>query len=138
VVRFAVLLTVSWLFCIYQLVTKQVGRAKRIKQVLDEATAPKVVVVMPCYREEPAVLIKAIDSVVDCDYPPACINVFLSFDGEQEDELYLNTMETLGVLLTMESYPRKHRRRVQGLPGHHLAVPPRWQAALPEVHLPAD
>ena len=52
---FAVLLTVPWLFCIYQLVTKQLGRTKRIRQVLDDATAPKVVVVMPCYREEPAV-----------------------------------------------------------------------------------
>ena len=43
---------------------------------------------------------------MDCDYPSACIHVFLSFDGEQEDELYLNTIETLGVPLTMESYPR--------------------------------
>lgn len=103
---FAILLTVPWLFCIYQLVTNQLGRTKRIKQVLDDVTAPKVVVVMPCYREEPEVLIKAIDSVVDCDYPAACIHVFLSFDGEQEDELYLNTIDHLGVPLTMESYPK--------------------------------
>ncbi|KAL6354625.1 hypothetical protein LRP88_11969 [Fusarium phalaenopsidis] len=103
---FAILLTVPWLFCIYQLVTNQLGRTKRIKQVLDDVTAPKVVVVMPCYREEPEVLIKAINSVVDCDYPAACIHVFLSFDGEQEDELYLNTIDHLGVSLTMESYPK--------------------------------
>ncbi|KAJ4205108.1 hypothetical protein NW767_003899 [Fusarium falciforme] len=103
---FAILLTVPWLFCIYQLVTNQLGRTKRVKQVLDDVTAPKVVVVMPCYREEPEVLIKAINSVVDCDYPAACIHVFLSFDGEQEDELYLNTIDHLGVSLTMESYPK--------------------------------
>ena len=103
---FAILLTVPWLFCIYQLVTNQLGRTKRIRQVLDDATAPKVVVVMPCYREEPGILIKAINSVVDCDYPPACIHVFLSFDGEHEDELYLSTIEKLGVPLAMGTYPK--------------------------------
>ncbi|ORY58070.1 chitin synthase D [Pseudomassariella vexata] len=103
---FAGLLTVPWLFCIYQLVTHQLGRTKRVKQALDEVSAPKVVIVMPCYKEEPDVLITAINSVVDCDYPPSCIHVFLSFDGDQEDELYLNTIEKLGVPLTLESYPK--------------------------------
>ena len=102
---FAILLTVPWLFCIYQLVTNQLGRTKRIKRVLDDATAPKVVVVMPCYREEPDLLVKAVNSVVDCDYPPACIHVFLSFDGEKVDELYLNTINRLGVPTTMSTYP---------------------------------
>ncbi|OIW32134.1 class VII chitin synthase [Coniochaeta ligniaria NRRL 30616] len=103
---FAGLLTVPWLFCVYQIVTHQLGRTKRIKQILDEVSAPKVVIVMPCYREEPEVLITAINSVVDCDYPPSCIHVFLSFDGDQEDELYLNTIENLGVPLTLETYPK--------------------------------
>ncbi|POS79149.1 chitin synthase-6 [Diaporthe helianthi] len=103
---FAGLLTIPWLFCVYQLVTHQLGRTKRIKQLLDEDSAPKVVIVMPCYKEEPDVLITAIDSVVDGDYPPSCIHVFLSFDGDQEDELYLTTIERLGVPLTLESYPK--------------------------------
>ncbi|CAK7268410.1 hypothetical protein SEPCBS57363_003077 [Sporothrix epigloea] len=102
---FAGLLTIPWLFCVYQIVTHQLGRTKRIKQVLDEVSAPKVVVIMPCYKEEPDILIAAINSVVDCDYPPSCIHAFLSFDGDQEDELYLNTIEKLGVPLTLESYP---------------------------------
>lgn len=103
---FAGLLTVPWLFCVYQIVTHQLGRTKRIKQILDEVSAPKVVIVMPCYKEEPEVLITAINSVVECDYPPSCIHVFLSFDGDQEDELYLNTIEKLGVPLTLETYPK--------------------------------
>ncbi|RKF56569.1 Chitin synthase D [Erysiphe neolycopersici] len=103
---FAVLLTVPWLFCVYQLVTHHLGRTKRIKEVLDEHSAPKVVIVMPCYKEEPDVLVTAINSVVDCDYPPSCIHVFLSFDGDQEDELYLNTIEKLGVPLSLDSYPK--------------------------------
>jgi chitin synthase len=103
---FAALLTVPWLFCVFQLVTHQLGRTKRIKQVLDEHSAPKVVIVMPCYKEEPDILVRSIDSVVDCDYPPSCIHVFLSFDGDQEDELYLNTIEKLGVPLSLESYPK--------------------------------
>ncbi|KAI2780795.1 glycosyltransferase family 2 protein [Daldinia loculata] len=103
---FAGLLTVPWLFCVYQLVTHQLGRRKRVKEVLDEVSAPKVVIVMPCYKEDPEVLVTAINSVVDCDYPPSCIHVFLSFDGDQEDELYLNTIEKLGVPLTLESYPK--------------------------------
>lgn len=103
---FAGLLTIPWLFCVYQIVTHQLGRTKRIKQILDEVSAPKVVIVMPCYKEEPDILVTAINSVVDCDYPPSCIHVFLSFDGDQEDELYLNTIEKLGVPLTLESYPK--------------------------------
>jgi chitin synthase len=103
---FAVLLTVPWLFCVFQLVTHQLGRTKRIKEVLDEQSAPKVVIVMPCYREEPDILVTAIDSVVDCDYPPTCVHVFLSFDGDQEDELYLNTIEKLGVPLSLDTYPK--------------------------------
>ncbi|KAM3526709.1 hypothetical protein NHJ13051_003328 [Beauveria bassiana] len=103
---FAILLTVPWLFCIYQLVTNQLGRTKRIKLVLDDVTAPKVVIVMPCYREEPDVLVTAINSVVDCDYPAACIHVFLSFDGDQQDELYLNTIAKLGVPESTGLYPR--------------------------------
>jgi chitin synthase len=103
---FAGLLTVPWLFCVFQLVTHQLGRTKRIKEVLDEQSAPKVVIVMPCYKEEPDVLVTAIDSVVDCDYPPSCIHIFLSFDGDQEDELYLNTIEKLGVPLSLDTYPK--------------------------------
>ncbi|KAG0649198.1 Chitin-UDP acetyl-glucosaminyl transferase D [Hyphodiscus hymeniophilus] len=103
---FAFLLTIPWLFCIYQLVTHSLGRTKRIKNILDENSAPKVVIVMPCYKEKTEILVKAVDSVVDCDYPPSCIHVFLSFDGDQEDELYLNTIEKLGVPLSLDTYPK--------------------------------
>lgn len=103
---FAGLLTIPWLFCVYQLVTKGLGRKKKIKHTLDETSAPKTVIVMPVYKEAPETLVTAIDSVVDCDYPPSCLHVFLSFDGDQEDELYLKTIEKLGVPLTLESYPK--------------------------------
>ena len=103
---FSGLLIIPWLFCVYQLVVNSLGRTKRIKTALDEDSAPKTVIVMPCYKEEPDVLLTAIDSVVDCDYPPSCLHVFLSFDGDQEDELYLKTIEKLGVPLTLESYPK--------------------------------
>jgi len=103
---FAGLLIIPWLFCVYQMVVNNLGRTKRIKTVLDEESAPKTVIVMPCYKEDPDVLVTAIDSVVDCDYPPSCLHVFLSFDGDQEDELYLRTIEKLGVPLTLETYPK--------------------------------
>lgn len=103
---FAGLLTVPWLFCVFQIVTHSIGRQKRIKHVLDENSAPKVVIVMPCYKEVPDVLLRTIDSIVDCEYPPSCMHVFLSFDGEQEDELYLNTIEKVGVPLTLDTYPK--------------------------------
>ncbi|EON63602.1 hypothetical protein W97_02830 [Coniosporium apollinis CBS 100218] len=103
---FAGLLTIPWLFCVYQLVTHSLGRTKRIKTVLDESSAPKVVIVMPCYKEIPEILLRTVDSLVDCEYPPSCLHVFLSFDGDQEDELYLNTIEKLGVPLTLDTYPR--------------------------------
>jgi chitin synthase len=103
---FASLLTIPWLFCVYQLVTHSIGRTKRIKTVLDELSAPKVVIVMPCYKEIPDILLRTVDSIVDCEYPPSCLHVFLSFDGDQEDELYLNTIEKLGVPLTLDTYPK--------------------------------
>ncbi|KAF2846643.1 glycosyltransferase family 2 protein [Plenodomus tracheiphilus IPT5] len=103
---FAGLLTIPWLFCVYQLVTHSVGRTRRIKSVLDEASAPKVVIIMPCYKEIPEILLRTCDSLVDCEYPPSCLHIFLSFDGDQEDELYLNTIEKLGVPLTLDSYPK--------------------------------
>ena len=103
---FAGLLIIPWLFCVFQLVVNNLGRNKRITTALDEDSAPKTVIVMPCYKEEPDILLTAIDSVVDCDYPPSCLHVFLSFDGDQEDELYLKTIEKLGVPLTLQSYPK--------------------------------
>lgn len=103
---FAGLLTIPWLFCVYQLVTHNLGRKKRIRHVLDEVSAPKVVIVMPCYKEKPDILLRTVDSLVDCEYPPSCLHIFLSFDGDQEDELFLNTIEKLGVPLTLESYPK--------------------------------
>lgn len=102
---FAGLLTIPWLFCVYQLVTNSLGRHRRIKSVLDESSAPKVVIVMPVYKEIPEVLLTAIDSIVDGDYPPSCLHIFLSFDGDEEDELYLKTIESLGVPLSLDSYP---------------------------------
>ncbi|GFF26653.1 chitin synthase D [Aspergillus lentulus] len=79
---------------------------KRIKQVLDDRTAPKTVVVMPVYKEAPETLIRAIDSVVDCDYPANCIHVFLSYDGCLIDESYLRVIDHLGIPITLESYPQ--------------------------------
>lgn len=102
---FAVLLIVPWLFCVYRLVTNSLGRTKQIHEVLDETTAPKTVVVMPVYQEEPHVLMTAVNSVVDCDYPPSCIHVFLSYDGDQVDESYLKVAEQLGIPLNLSSYP---------------------------------
>ncbi|GIZ37223.1 hypothetical protein CKM354_000067700 [Cercospora kikuchii] len=103
---FAGLLTIPWLLCVYQLVTHNVGRQKRIKTVLDEHSAPKVVIVMPCYNEKPEVLLTTVDSIVDCEYPPSCMHVFLSFDGEKENELFSKTIDRLGVPITLEHYPK--------------------------------
>ncbi|PNS16983.1 hypothetical protein CAC42_4947 [Sphaceloma murrayae] len=103
---FAGLLTIPWLICVFQLVTHSVGRTRRIKHVLNERTAPKVVIVMPCYKEVPEILLRTVDSLVDCEYPPSCLHIFLSFDGDQEDDLYLNTIEKLGVPMTLKTYPK--------------------------------
>lgn len=103
---FAGLLTIPWLLCVYQLVTRNMGRESRIKTVLDEYNAPKIVIIMPCYNEEPAVLLRTVDSIVDCEYPPSCMHIFLSFDGDQEGELFLHTIEKLGVPIALERYPK--------------------------------
>ncbi|GAB0133595.1 hypothetical protein EsDP_00002001 [Epichloe bromicola] len=102
---FALLLTIPWLFCIYQLVTTHLGRKKRMKRVLDDFSAPKVVVVMPCYHEELEVLTSAIDSVVQCEYPATCTHLFLSFDSEEVDDLYERTLRHLGVSNDADFHP---------------------------------
>ncbi|KAJ9614666.1 hypothetical protein H2200_002803 [Cladophialophora chaetospira] len=103
---FAAMLVIPWLFCIYRVVLVPLGRAKRVKYPLDERTAPKVVVVMPVYKEPPDTLWTALNSVVSCDYPAACIHVFVSFDGDNIDELYLKTIERLGVPITLKTFPK--------------------------------
>lgn len=97
---------VPFLFCVYRLVTNSLGRESKIKHLFDERTAPKVVIVMPVYKEDPAVLIKAVDSVVHCDYPSSCIHVFLSYDGGLVDEPYLRVIHHLGIPLSLRTYPR--------------------------------
>lgn len=103
---FTILLIGPWLFCVYRLVTHSLGRTRRIKEVLDDRTAPKTVVVMPVYKEAPEVLIKAVDSVVDCDYPAYCIHVFLSWDGGAVDESYLRVIQHLGIPISLNTYPQ--------------------------------
>ncbi|KAJ5664034.1 hypothetical protein N7507_004765 [Penicillium longicatenatum] len=103
---FSALLIGPWSFCVYRLVTHSLGRSKRIKEVLDDRTAPKTVVVMPVYKEDATVLIKAIDSVVDCDYPASCIHVFLSWDGDTVDEPYLQVIQYLGIPISLKVYPQ--------------------------------
>jgi chitin synthase len=103
---FAVLLVIPWMMCVYRLTTTSLGRRKQIKHNLNEKTAPKTVVVMPVYKEHPDVLLLAINSVVNCEYPPACIHVFLSFDGDDIDELFLTTVDRLGVPVTMKDFPQ--------------------------------
>ena len=94
---FSALLAVPWLFCIFQLIVHNVGRQPRMTRRLDDNRAPKCVVVMPCYKEDPDVLLTAINSIVGCDYPSKCLHIFLSFDGDQVDELYKATLSRLGI-----------------------------------------
>ncbi|RAL66125.1 hypothetical protein DID88_005796 [Monilinia fructigena] len=103
---FAALLTIPWLFCVYQIVTHSLGRTKRIKQVLDEHSAPKVVIVMPCYKEEPDIFGDGYRFHRGLRLPTLLYPRLLSFDGDQEDELYLKTIEALGVPLSLDSYPK--------------------------------
>ena len=103
---FAGLLILPFILCVYRLVTNSLGRTRRVKQALDDRSAPKTVIVMPVYKEEPETLLNAIDSVVDCDYPANCIHVFLSYDGGNVDEAYLRVIRHLGIPITLKSYPQ--------------------------------
>lgn len=108
---FAGLITIPWYFCLYQLIVKHVGRKQRIKDLVNERTAPKTVIVMPCYNEKPEVLMATIDSIVGCDYPASCMHVFLSFDGEATTLDYFSLIQSLGVplntvMMDNGSYPK--------------------------------
>lgn len=103
---FACLLTIPWLFCVYRVIIVPLGRKKRMKHTLNEHSAPKIVVVMPVYKEPPDSLWTALSSVLASDYPSACIHVFVSFDGDSIDELYLKTIDRLGVPVTLKEFPK--------------------------------
>lgn len=60
---------------------------------------------MPCYNEETDVLLRTIESIVGCNYPSSCLHIYLSFDGDKVDDLYLNTIDKLGIPLTLSTYP---------------------------------
>ncbi|KAL2397556.1 Chitin synthase D [Exophiala dermatitidis] len=111
---FAAMLIVPWLFCVYRIVIIPLGRKRLINHPLDERSAPKVVVVIPVYKEPPDTLWAALNSVVRCDYPPACIHVFLSFDGDTIDELYLKTIDRLGIPITLKDFPKSIDVAFQG------------------------
>ena len=100
---FAAILIVPWLLCIYQLIIHWLGKTKGVEFLMDDHSAPKVVVVMPCYKESPQVLLRTVESLTECHYPKSCLHVFLSFDGEDEDGLYLETIRRLGVPLVRSS-----------------------------------
>lgn len=72
------------------------------------------VIILPCYNEKPEILLRTVDSIVQCDYPPSCIHIFLSFDGDAENELYMNTIEKLGVPLGPDHFPRSSNISYQG------------------------
>lgn len=103
---FAAMLIVPWLLCVYRIVIIPLGRKRLVSYILDERIAPKVVVVIPVYKEPPDSLWAALNSVVRGDYPPACIHVFLSFDGDSIDELYLKTIDRLGIPVTLKDFPK--------------------------------
>ena len=102
---FAGLLIIPWLADVYQHVTSHLGRGGRVKEELNEFNAPKVVVVMPVYKEESKVLFAAVNSIADSDYPNCNIHIFLSFDGDAVDELYLSFIDKLNIPITMTKFP---------------------------------
>lgn len=103
---FAMVLTVPWLLSVHQLLVQSVSCNGKAMKALDESMAPKLVVVIPCYKEIPEILVRTMDSIVDSDYPHSSIHIFLSFDDDQEDDRYLGVLERLGVVLVRQrGYP---------------------------------
>jgi chitin synthase len=94
---FGVLLMIPWFICQYRLIMTPLGRNKRVWWRLHDVTAPKILIVIPIYKENPESLWNALVSVVESDYPVGAIHLFLSFDGEDLDELYLSTLVRLGI-----------------------------------------
>lgn len=73
-----------------------IKRAKiRVKKRLVKNRIPQIIVVMPIYNEEPDALTRAVQSVVDAVYPSRSMAVYLSFDNDEESELYLHLMNFL-------------------------------------------
>ncbi|KAK9462285.1 chitin synthase-domain-containing protein, partial [Lipomyces oligophaga] len=104
-IAFSILLAVPWCLCLLHLVRQEFFKKKKLREPLTEETAPKVVVIMPCYHEIPSVLMKAIDSACEANYPKSCLHLYVSFDGADIDDLYLSTLTSLGIPVPLPEYP---------------------------------
>lgn len=75
---------------------KTIRRAKRrVKKRIRKNRIANMIVVMPIYNEEPEALVTAVQSIVDSVYPSYAIAVYLSFDSDEQSELFLYLMKFL-------------------------------------------
>ncbi|KAK6438970.1 hypothetical protein LTR95_004834 [Oleoguttula sp. CCFEE 5521] len=84
----------DWVAGLQWLVTHNVGRSRRMEYVLDEQTAPKMVIVMPCYHEPPEILLRTVDSIVDSEYPPSNLGNLYKNQGKlkEAEEMYVRAL----------------------------------------------
>lgn len=84
------LLTTQAVLCLLQLqVSKKVPKHNSLGQrdldpnqsFINDSNDPRVIIIIPCWREEPSVLKLTLDSIVACNYPRSKLQIYLSFDG---------------------------------------------------------
>lgn len=67
---------------------------------LQSGELPMVFIVMPIYNEMPDVLVRAVVSTLESNYPKDKFHLFLAFDEDEVTTAYVKTAHRLGVYLT--------------------------------------
>ena len=75
--------------------TRKLCNNKEDKVEAADNLLPTVIVLMPVYNEEPAALIRAVDSIIASDYPSIKQHFFISFDDARESELFQSLIKHL-------------------------------------------
>ncbi|KKA31124.1 hypothetical protein TD95_000606 [Thielaviopsis punctulata] len=130
---FTLLLIVPSLVCIWELSLNRLQPASALNKSipkLTKASAPKIAIVMPVYQESLDVLVDAIQSIVHSQYPKNCMHLFVSFDSDDVDGLFKETLEKFhvspfdnmpthidiacsGVRITFSRFPHAGKRACQ-------------------------
>lgn len=73
---------------------------KPTQKDFDKITKKQINIIMPIYNEKPLALMKAIESVLNLDYPKELIHLYLAFDEDvsnQNSEAYTNLIDYYGL-----------------------------------------
>lgn len=109
---------VSWVSAIRHLAVADAIEQKVVNgnpSMQDDAMIlPPIFIIMPCHREPHESLSNSVSAILNSDYPPQRLQLFLSFDGLENKDSFYNIAKELGASF-VGSTPRTASAVVKGV-----------------------